>query len=63
MTSKNKWPLGHIYEGGEEYVPDSGISIVQNWPEAEIKGHGVVLDKNGNIKEELNGGDTIKRCS
>ena len=61
MTSKNKWPLGHIHEDGEEYVPDSGIKVVQNWPQAEIRGHGVVLDKNGNIKEDLNGSHSLKR--
>lgn len=59
MTNKHKWPLGQKYEGGEEYTPDSGIEVVQPFPDPEIKGTGTVLDANGNIKEDKHGGDII----
>lgn len=52
--------MGGKYEN-TEYTPDSGVYIVPNWPEPEIKGHGVVKTKDGVIKED--GGNTLKRGS
>jgi len=61
MTTKT-FPLVGQYENGETFYDpeDTPIEVVQNWPEPEIRGHGVVRDKFGNIKEDINhGSNTI----
>lgn len=56
---RDVFPLGGKYEN-TEYSPDSGIYVVPNWPEPEVKGHGIVRTKDGAIKED---GSHIKQRS
>ena len=60
VTEERRYPLGGKYEN-RDYVPDSGIYIVPNWPEPEIKGHGTVRTKDGLIKDDTNGGNIKQR--
>ena len=54
MKQRNQWPLGVKYENREHVQPEDNtqIGIVQNWPDAEVRGVGTVTSKDGKVKQD-----------
>lgn len=61
MTEKRSWPLGVKYENREHVQPieNTQVRLVQNWPDPEVRGQGVVISKDGKVKTD---GSNIKQC-